>query len=84
MEVVTARLSTIFYGTLILPTCKIERALGESPTSIGKKVRVESGKNESPSYGIIDSQSVKTIYASEKCGIDGGKKSERSQEAHSS
>ena len=39
-----------------------------------KKVRTESGKNESPSYGIIDSQSVKTIYASENRGIDGEKK----------
>ena len=43
--------------------------------AVVKKVRIESGKNESPSYGIIDSQSVKTIYASEKRGIDGGKKS---------
>ena len=39
------------------------------------KVRMEAGRNESPSYGIIDSQSVKTIYASEARGIDGGKKS---------
>ena len=27
-----------------------------------------------PSYGIIDAQSVKTQYASEERGIDGGKK----------
>jgi len=27
-----------------------------------------------PSYGVIDSRSVKTIYASEERGIDGGKK----------
>jgi len=33
-----------------------------------------AGRNASPSYGIIDSQSVKTIYASEDRGIDGGKK----------
>ena len=52
--------------------------------AVVKKVRKESGKNESPSYAIIDSQSVKTIYASEERGIDGGKKSERSQEAYSS
>jgi putative transposase len=31
-------------------------------------------KKRSPSYAIIDSQSVKTIYASEERGIDGGKK----------
>ena len=39
--------------------------------AVVKKVRIESGKKESPSYGIIDSQSVKTIYASENRGIYG-------------
>ena len=48
--------------------------MGESPTSVGKKNRLKVGRNEEPSYGIIDSQSVKTIYASEDRGIDGGKK----------
>ena len=32
------------------------------------------GRNESPSYSLIDSQSAKTVYASEERGIDGGKK----------
>jgi len=41
-----------------------------------KKVRVAEGRKDSPSYAIIDSQSAKTIYASEKRGFDGGKKSE--------
>lgn len=36
--------------------------------------RTNQGRNERPSYGIIDSQSVKTIYKSEEIGIDGGKK----------
>jgi putative transposase len=36
--------------------------------------RRKSGRSASPSYGIIDSQSVKTEYASEERGIDGGKK----------
>jgi putative transposase len=40
-----------------------------------KKTRIKAGCNESPSYGIIDSQSAKTIAASEDRGIDGGKKS---------
>ena len=40
-----------------------------------KKTRLKAGRGESPSYGIIDSQSVKTIYASDERGIDGGKKS---------
>ena len=43
--------------------------------AIVRKARVIEGRNESPSYGIIDSQSVKTVYASQNRGIDGGKKS---------
>ena len=39
-----------------------------------KKNREDAGRKPTPSYGIIDSQSVKTVAASEKRGIDGGKK----------
>ena len=39
-----------------------------------KKTRANAGRKESPSYAIIDSQSVKTVAASEERGIDGGKK----------
>ena len=39
-----------------------------------KKIRVKSGRKPTPSYAIIDSQSVKTMYASEERGFDGGKK----------
>jgi len=38
------------------------------------KTREEAGRSPEPSYGIIDSQSVKTVAASEERGIDGGKK----------
>jgi len=38
-----------------------------------KKTRTNAGHKERPSYAIIDSQSVKTVEASEKRGIDGGK-----------
>ena len=38
------------------------------------KKRIKEGRAESPSYGIIDSQSVKTLYASDERGIDGGKR----------
>ena len=38
------------------------------------KTRTDAGREPEPSYGLIDSQSVKTIYASEERGIDGGKK----------
>ena len=39
-----------------------------------KLAREKEGRNLEPSYALIDSQSVKTIYASEERGIDGGKK----------
>jgi putative transposase len=42
-----------------------------------KKTREKAGRNPSPSYGIIDSQSAKTVAASEERGIDGGKKNKR-------
>ena len=40
-----------------------------------KKVRTDAGRNESPTYGIIDSQSVKTNSSNDERGFDGGKKS---------
>jgi len=43
--------------------------------AVVEKTRLKAGRSASPSYGIIDSQSVKTIYASDERGIDGGKKS---------
>jgi putative transposase len=39
--------------------------------------RVKQGRNPSPSYSLIDSQSVKTSGAAKGRGIDGGKKSKR-------
>ena len=47
-----------------------------------KKVREKAGRKASPSYGIIDSQSAKTVVASEERGIDGGKKGKRPQTAY--
>jgi putative transposase len=41
---------------------------------LNRKARSKVGKSNSPSYGIIDAQSVKTQYASDERGIDGGKK----------
>jgi len=38
------------------------------------ETRKKAGRNESPTYGLIDSQSVKTVYASDERGFDGGKK----------
>lgn len=45
---------------------------------LNKEHRKIDGRNPRPSYGIIDSQSVKTQYASENRGFDGGKKNQRS------
>ena len=39
-----------------------------------KKTRTAQGRNEEPTYALIDSQSVKTTAASENRGYDGGKK----------
>ena len=39
-----------------------------------KKTRVNAGRKEEPSYGIIDSQSVKMVTYGDERGIDGGKK----------
>ena len=39
-----------------------------------KKTRIAQGKNEAPTYALIDSQSVKSVSASENRGYDGGKK----------
>ena len=35
--------------------------------------RKKEGRNPNPTYAIINSQSVKTVYASEQRGYDGGK-----------
>jgi len=49
-----------------------------------EKTRVNAGRNPTPTYAIIDSQSVKTVAASEERGIDGGKKNQGAQTAYSS
>lgn len=49
--------------------CMGDRVGPSKPNSSKKK-----GRSESPSYGIIDAQSVKTQYASHDRGFDGHKK----------
>lgn len=38
------------------------------------KIRKNNDRTAEPSYALIDSQSVKTVYASQNRGYDGGKK----------
>jgi putative transposase len=39
-----------------------------------KETRINAGRNENPSYALIDSQSVKTTADANNRGYDGGKK----------
>ena len=39
-----------------------------------KEARLCDGRSAEPHYALIDSQSVKTAYRSDKKGYDGGKK----------
>ena len=41
---------------------------------IVRLARLQQGREPEPTYAVIDSQSVKTVYASEGRGLDGGKK----------
>ena len=43
--------------------------------SLVEQTRIDAGREGNPTYGIIDSQSVKTTCAADERGIDGGKKS---------
>jgi len=47
------------------------------------KTRENAGCTAQPSYGLVDSQSVKTVAGSEEQGIDGGK-NERTEAAYRS
>lgn len=52
----------------VLPTYPRQWVVGKDHVCVGKKGREKAGRDSSPSYGIIDSQSVKTIAASEERG----------------
>ncbi len=49
--------------------------------ALNKSYRLQEGRRATPSYAILDTQSVKTRYAGEERGFDGGKKGQRTQKA---
>jgi putative transposase len=51
----------------------INAAYGRQPWTPWTDCTEKKARAATPSYGIIDSQSTKTQYASEERGIDGGK-----------
>ena len=69
-----ARVPAVDDGAQFLLAGEDERAVGEGASGDSKKKREGEGRKCEPSYGIIDSRSVKTMYASEERGYDGGKK----------
>jgi len=70
----TPRLSTI-YNRGKFYYAAIKSGLWEKiHAALVEKARIAAGRTATPSYAIIDSQSVKTVSAAEKRGIDGGKK----------
>lgn len=49
--------------------------------TLNRMVRVKAGKNSEPSYALVDSQTVKTVYKGNQRGFDGGKKNKGSKAA---
>ena len=49
---------------------------------LNELARKKQAREGIPSYAIVDSQSVKTQYASEDRGFDGGKKSKRTKKTY--
>lgn len=53
---------------------KTSGAWGKILEKTNRAVREEEGRKEHPTFGLVDSQSTKTIYKGEERGIDGNKK----------
>ena len=53
---------------------KLNRIREKILMELVKETRIQEERNPEPSYALIDSQSVKTVYGSEQRGFDGGKK----------
>jgi putative transposase len=49
---------------------------------LNERYRLAKGRAATPTYAILDTQSVKTQYHGEERGFDGGKKNARPEKAH--
>ena len=65
-----------------LLSCTEKRHLGRNIKNAGQKDKKANRRNDDLTYALIDSQSVKMVYNSEKRGFDGGK-NKWTKEAHS-
>jgi putative transposase len=74
MEKPTARFSSVANGLQFLSPCYRKWLWDKILEHLVEVTRKREGRNPNPTYAIIDSQSVKTVYASEQIGFDGGKK----------
>ena len=55
-----------------------EKGLLDKILKFVEKTRQQAGRKPAPSYAIIGSQSVKSIYKGEERGLDGNKKNQGS------
>jgi putative transposase len=74
MAPVAARISALANRLWPLPALELPWGVGAGARGLESTVSKKNARNPTPSYGIVDSQSVKTVYASEQRGFDGGKK----------
>ena len=70
----SCRMIFLRFRPFIVSTEEQKRKIYGIKCSNYEKTRQQAGKDIAPSYAIIDSQSVKTVYKGEGRGFDGNKK----------